>query len=100
MVLQAAEYEAAQGLALQQFFDSTAGRFQTPTGRAWAAEIIRRRAEASAGVPAVPFGEPWGSPPHSKGQPPGSEAHSSVRSSQCCWRMRCRSCQRSWRCQQ
>ena len=26
MVLQAAEYEAAQGLALQQLFNSTAGR--------------------------------------------------------------------------
>ncbi|KAK9839702.1 hypothetical protein WJX81_007090 [Elliptochloris bilobata] len=40
MVLQAAEYEAAQGLALQPFFDSTAGRFQTATGRAWAAETL------------------------------------------------------------
>jgi hypothetical protein len=29
---QAHEYEQAQGLELQQFFDSTAGRFKTPTG--------------------------------------------------------------------
>ena len=61
MVLQAAEYEAAQGLALQPFFDSTAGRFQTATGRAWAAEIHRRRAGDSAGEPRSSlFAAPWG----------------------------------------
>ena len=49
MVAQAAEYEAAQpGLDLQQFFDSTAGRFSTATGRAWAAEVVRRREAARA----------------------------------------------------
>ena len=43
MILQASEYEAAQGLKLQEFFDSTAGRFKTETGKAWAAEIVSRR---------------------------------------------------------
>ncbi len=43
MILQASEYEAAQGLSLQEFFDSTAGRFKTETGKAWAAEIVGRR---------------------------------------------------------
>ncbi|CAL5225261.1 g8054 [Coccomyxa viridis] len=43
MILQASEYEAAQGLSLQEFFDSTAGRFKTKTGKAWAAEIVTRR---------------------------------------------------------
>lgn len=47
MIAQAAEYEAAQpGLDLQQFFDSTAGKFATPTGKAWAAEVVRRREAA------------------------------------------------------
>ena len=32
MVLQAAEYERDQGAGLQQFFDSTAGKFKTETG--------------------------------------------------------------------
>lgn len=32
MVIQAHEYEQAQGQQLQQFFDSTAGRFKTDTG--------------------------------------------------------------------
>ena len=48
MILQASEYEAAQGLSLQEFFDSTAGRFKTETGKAWAAEIITRRAARTA----------------------------------------------------
>ena len=65
MVLQAAEYEAAQGLRLQPFFASTAGRFQTPTGRAWAAEVARRRAlpDAAAAVGA----------PAARGAAPGAE---------------------------
>jgi putative hydrolase of HD superfamily len=46
MIIQAHEYEAAQGLQLQQFFDSTRGRFKTPTGRAWAEELVRRRQAA------------------------------------------------------
>ena len=43
MIMQAGEYERAQGKALGQFFDSTAGRFTTPVGQAWEQEIIRRR---------------------------------------------------------
>ena len=30
MIMQAGEYERAQGKDLSQFFDSTAGRFTTP----------------------------------------------------------------------
>ena len=56
MVLQAAEYEAAQGLALQPFFDSTRGRFQTPVGRAWAAEVDRRRAARAMAGSFAPVG--------------------------------------------
>lgn len=41
--MQAHEYEQAQGLSLQEFFDSTAGRFKTPLGQAWAAELVSRR---------------------------------------------------------
>lgn len=32
MIIQAHEYEQAQGLQLQQFFDSTQGKFKTATG--------------------------------------------------------------------
>ena len=44
MILQAQEYEQEQELDLQDFFDSTQGRFSTPLGQAWAKEIIKRRA--------------------------------------------------------
>ena len=43
MILQASEYEAAQGLDLKEFFASTAGKFKTDIGKAWAAEIVARR---------------------------------------------------------
>jgi len=43
MILQAHEYEQAQGLLLQEFFDSTEGGFQTPTGQALASEVVARR---------------------------------------------------------
>ena len=43
MILQAQEYEADQGVILQEFFDSTAGKFKTPLGQAWAKEIVKRR---------------------------------------------------------
>ena len=43
MILQASEYEAAQGLDLKEFFTSTAGKFKTDIGKAWAAEIVARR---------------------------------------------------------
>ena len=46
MILQASEYEAAQGLDLQEFFTSTEGKFKTELGKAWAADIVRRRAVA------------------------------------------------------
>ena len=41
--MQAGEYERSQGKDLGQFFDSTAGRFATPVGQAWEAEIVGRR---------------------------------------------------------
>jgi putative hydrolase of HD superfamily len=44
---QAFEYEQAQGgMHLQEFFDSTVGKFKTPLGRAWAQELVDRRAAA------------------------------------------------------
>ncbi|XP_066325102.1 uncharacterized protein [Miscanthus floridulus] len=43
MILQALEYEKEQGRDLEEFFQSTAGKFQTDMGKAWAAEIASRR---------------------------------------------------------
>ena len=43
MILQANEYEEAQGAHLEEFFASTKGKFQTDLGKAWAAEIVSRR---------------------------------------------------------
>ncbi|KAL4182002.1 hypothetical protein AMTRI_Chr12g240300 [Amborella trichopoda] len=43
MILQALEYENEQGKDLNEFFESTAGKFQTDVGKAWAAEIASRR---------------------------------------------------------
>ncbi|XP_020962193.1 HD domain-containing protein 2 isoform X2 [Arachis ipaensis] len=43
MILQALEYENEQGKDLDEFFQSTAGKFQTETGKAWASEIVSRR---------------------------------------------------------
>ncbi|XP_062223914.1 uncharacterized protein LOC133922554 [Phragmites australis] len=43
MILQALEYEKEQGQDLEEFFQSTAGKFQTDIGKAWAAEIALRR---------------------------------------------------------
>ncbi|XP_059637583.1 uncharacterized protein LOC132279580 [Cornus florida] len=43
MILQALEYENEQGKDLEEFFQSTAGKFQTDTGKAWASEIASRR---------------------------------------------------------
>ncbi|KFM26955.1 HD domain-containing protein 2 [Auxenochlorella protothecoides] len=48
MILQAQEYEAGQGMVLQEFFDSTAGKWRTGLGRTWAAEIASRRPGAAA----------------------------------------------------
>ncbi|KAJ0989855.1 hypothetical protein J5N97_008211 [Dioscorea zingiberensis] len=43
MILQALEYEKEQGINLDEFFQSTAGKFQTDVGKAWASEITSRR---------------------------------------------------------
>lgn len=43
MILQALEYETEHGKVLDEFFLSTAGKFQTAIGKSWAAEIISRR---------------------------------------------------------
>ncbi|GAB2291521.1 hypothetical protein Dimus_025774 [Dionaea muscipula] len=43
MILQALEYENGQEKDLDEFFQSTAGKFQTELGKAWAAEIASRR---------------------------------------------------------
>ncbi|KAF7850903.1 hypothetical protein BT93_L4880 [Corymbia citriodora subsp. variegata] len=43
MILQALEYENEQGKDLNEFFVSTAGKFQTELGKAWASEIASRR---------------------------------------------------------
>ncbi|XP_049935339.1 uncharacterized protein LOC116259947 [Nymphaea colorata] len=49
MILQALEYESEQGRNLEEFFESTAGKFQTDVGKAWAAEIISRRRQRKVG---------------------------------------------------
>ncbi|KAI3696199.1 hypothetical protein L1987_79209 [Smallanthus sonchifolius] len=43
MILQALEYETEHDRVLDEFFLSTAGKFQTEVGKSWAAEIIARR---------------------------------------------------------
>ncbi|XP_024980371.1 HD domain-containing protein 2 isoform X1 [Cynara cardunculus var. scolymus] len=43
MILQALEYENEQDKDLEEFFQSTAGKFQTDVGKAWASEIASRR---------------------------------------------------------
>ncbi|EOY31562.1 Metal-dependent phosphohydrolase isoform 1 [Theobroma cacao] len=43
MILQALEYENEQGVDLDEFFRSTAGKFQTDVGKALASEIASRR---------------------------------------------------------
>ncbi|CAA0826894.1 Metal-dependent phosphohydrolase [Striga hermonthica] len=43
MILQALEYENEQGKNLEEFFESTAGKFQTDLGKAWALEVASRR---------------------------------------------------------
>jgi len=45
MILQAHEYETAQGMKLQEFFDSTDGKWRTEMGKMWAEEIYKRRRE-------------------------------------------------------
>jgi len=43
MIIQATEYEEEQGINLQDFFDSTKGKFQTDTGKVLAEEVNRSR---------------------------------------------------------
>lgn len=43
MILQALEYENEQGKDLEEFFQSTAGKFQTDVGKALALEVASRR---------------------------------------------------------
>ncbi|KAG6470740.1 hypothetical protein ZIOFF_071817 [Zingiber officinale] len=43
MILQALEYETEHGKILDEFFISTAGKFQTDVGKSWAAEVVSRR---------------------------------------------------------
>ena len=45
MIVQADEYETAQGRDLQQFFDSTRDVFRTGEGLAMATELRRQRDE-------------------------------------------------------
>eukprot|EP00252_Welwitschia_mirabilis_P001601 TRINITY_DN114_c0_g1_i1.p1 TRINITY_DN114_c0_g1~~TRINITY_DN114_c0_g1_i1.p1 ORF type:complete len:276 (+),score=67.89 TRINITY_DN114_c0_g1_i1:329-1156(+) len=45
LILQALEYENEYGKALDEFFESTTGKFQTDVGRAWAAEVLARRSD-------------------------------------------------------
>ncbi|XP_039057932.1 5'-deoxynucleotidase HDDC2-like [Hibiscus syriacus] len=60
MILQALEYENEQGVDLDEFFQSTSGKFQTDVGKAWASEISSRRSSAVAG--AVRDGRPCKAP--------------------------------------
>lgn len=43
LILQALEYEMEHGMVLDEFFLSTAGKFQTEIGKSWAAEVLSRR---------------------------------------------------------
>ncbi|KAL9687625.1 hypothetical protein QQ045_032030 [Rhodiola kirilowii] len=47
MILQALEYEKEQGKVLDSFFQSTAGKFQTDVGKAWATEVNARRTSST-----------------------------------------------------
>ncbi|XP_037075015.1 5'-deoxynucleotidase HDDC2-like isoform X1 [Pollicipes pollicipes] len=61
MVLQADEYEAAQGCDLQEFFDSTRDVFRTDDMRALNAELRRQREQRRAGDGGA-AGEPAAAP--------------------------------------
>ncbi|KAK3235288.1 hypothetical protein CYMTET_54499 [Cymbomonas tetramitiformis] len=50
MILQAHEYEQAQSVGLSEFFDSVKDKFKTPIGKAYAAEVVRRRVKAQGSV--------------------------------------------------
>ncbi|KAF1776687.1 hypothetical protein PC129_g18888 [Phytophthora cactorum] len=43
MILQADDYERAQSISLDDFFQSTKGKFRTPLVQSWAAELTTQR---------------------------------------------------------
>lgn len=43
MILQADEYERAQGKTLDDFFNSTHGKFRTPLVQSWVHELTTQR---------------------------------------------------------
>jgi hypothetical protein len=47
-------------MSLEEFFTSTAGKFKTATGRAWAAEVVRRRQQWAAAPDCAPGALPEG----------------------------------------
>ncbi|GAA5794963.1 hypothetical protein EDC94DRAFT_592077 [Helicostylum pulchrum] len=47
MIVQALEYEKSDKKNLQGFFDSTEGKFEHPTVKAWAEELYKERREMS-----------------------------------------------------
>ncbi|XP_073026704.1 uncharacterized protein [Primulina eburnea] len=51
MILQALEYETEHGKVLDEFFLSTAGKFQTEIVKSWAAVITSRRNSRLANRP-------------------------------------------------
>jgi putative hydrolase of HD superfamily len=53
-------YEKAQRMSLEEFFTSTAGKFKTATGQAWAAEVVRRRMQVAAAPDCAPGTLPEG----------------------------------------
>ncbi|KAL0845755.1 hypothetical protein Bca101_019001 [Brassica carinata] len=50
LILQALEYEQEQGKDLEEFFQSTAGKFHTDIGKAWALEICFKKKKAKVVV--------------------------------------------------
>ena len=45
MIVQADEYEREQGLVLQDFFDSTKGKFKNKVVKGWVEELVTKREE-------------------------------------------------------
>ncbi|KAI8050269.1 HD domain-containing protein [Syncephalis plumigaleata] len=45
MIVQALEYEKAQGVVLDSFFNSTLGRFQHPQVKGWVEDLMKERAQ-------------------------------------------------------
>eukprot|EP00160_Parvularia_atlantis_P008725 Unigene17_Nuclearia_a/m.94 Unigene17_Nuclearia_a/g.94 ORF Unigene17_Nuclearia_a/g.94 Unigene17_Nuclearia_a/m.94 type:complete len:108 (+) Unigene17_Nuclearia_a:464-787(+) len=49
MIVQAYEYERSDGIRLDSFFESTAGRFTHPEVQGWVSSLYARRAALHAG---------------------------------------------------